>query len=260
MPNVVSHAVNIYYESHGAGSRTLVFAHGMGGNAAIWYQQLAEFSQHYRVITFDHRYFARSPCPESQFDPALFPDDVSAIMDDAGVESAVFVCQSMGGWTGSQMALQKPERVDGLVMSHTPGVFFHSSAVNDPRVVAEMVSRPSPTFGSAALASDYPEKNLAGAVLYGQISGFNNIDPALIPKKIGEAHLGVDTETLKDYDIPTLFVSANKDLLFPAAYIEALAATVPGARFVNLGDAGHSSYFEVPELFNQELSTFLSEL
>jgi len=259
MATVTSHGTDIYYEVHGDGDRTIVFAHGMGGNAAIWFNQVARFSPDFRVVTFDHRYFARSRCPVDQFDPAWFPDDVLAILDAEQIDAAIFVCQSMGGWTGSQMAVHHADRVLALVMSHTPGVFTHTSAVNDRRAVAELVSRAADTpFGSAALAVDYPRKNPAGAVLYNQVSSFNGIDPAVIPRKIGEAGLAVDTDSLTDYEVATLFVTADKDILFPPAYIKALAESLPGAAFRNLGDAGHSSYFEIPDVFNEALSTFIA--
>ena len=70
---------------------------------------------------------------------------------------------------------------------------------------------------------------------------------------IGEAGIGVDTKSLTTYSVPTLFVTGDLDVLFPAEYIEALAATVPGAECVNLGQVGHSSYFETPEEFNAEV-------
>jgi 3-oxoadipate enol-lactonase len=257
MPYASSHDVDIYYEIYGKGERTLVFAHGMGGNAAIWFNQVATFMSGYRVIVFDHRYFARSMCAESDFKPELFADDIMAVMAAENVDSGVFVCQSMGGWTGSQMAVHHPEKVDGLVMSHTPGIFFNESAVNN-RDVNKLVSKPMSSLGSAALAVDYPKKNLAGALLYAQISGFNRIDPAAIPRGIGKANIGVNTASLGDYKIPTLFVTADKDVLFPSSFIETLAKTLPGAQCVNLGDAGHSSYFEIPDKFNQALSEFLA--
>jgi len=258
MSTILSHGTSIYYERMGTGPRVIVFAHGMGGNGAIWYQQLAEFSQDFTVITFDHRYFARSPCGEEDFKPALFPADVINIMDAEAIPSASFVCQSMGGWTGSQMALQHPDRVEALVMSHTPGIFTVSGTDYDPRKTSTMVSGPTNEFSSGALADDFPVKNRAAALLYEEISNFNKIDPALIPRAINAARLSVDVDSLTDYDIPTLFISADKDELFPASYLEAIAKVLPGADFINLGDAGHSSYFELPVQFNQAVREFLS--
>jgi len=260
MPTVISHDTPIYYEVFGASEPTLIFAHGMGGNAASWYNQVAAFSHNHRVITFDHRYFARSSCPEAAFNPAWFTDDVIAIMDACDVERAIFICQSMGGWTGSQMAVHHPTRTMGLLMSHTPGVFEHSSAVRDMTQVSQTVSRPFTEIGSPALAADYPEKNRAGAMLYAQISRFNGIDPSVIPRAIGAANLGVNIETLTDYSIPTRFVTADHDILFPPDFIQAIAEHLPGAEFVNLGDAGHSSYFESPERFNETLHSFIQTI
>ena len=258
MPYVTSHGVNIYYESHGESKRTIVLAHGMGGNAAIWFNQVAEFYRDYRVIVFDHRYFARSKCTADLFDPAKFPDDVISIMNQEDIESAVFICQSMGGWTGSQMAVHHSERVKGLIMSHTPGIFYHPEVTNN-RDISDLVTRIGGSFESPALAFDFFEKNPAGAVLYALISNFNGIDNEVILQKIGEAGIGVDTRTLSDYSIPTMFITGNLDVLFPATYIEQLSATLPGAKYVNLGDVGHSSYFESPAAFNAKVRQFLND-
>lgn len=253
MPFAESHDTRIYYETYGEGEQVLVFAHGMGGNAAVWYQQVAAFADRYRVLVFDHRWFGRSTCAESDFKPAWFVDDIEAVLDAANIAKAIFVCQSMGGWTGSQMAIQRPDRVEALLMSHTPGVFEHPDAMMDREAVTRQVSVPASAFSTPALAADYPDRCPQGAALYGMIAAFNAIDPSVIPRAIGAAKLGVDTRALENYRIPTWFVTADKDALFPSSYIEALAVRVPGARFINLGDAGHSSYFERPEAFNAVL-------
>lgn len=257
MSYATSHGTDIYYEVHGSGDRTLVFAHGMGGNAAIWFNQLAHFSLKYRVVVFDHRYFARSKCPVEQFNPAWFTDDALAIMDAESIEAPIFVCQSMGGWTGSQMAIDHPDRIGALVMSHTPGVFTNEQAINELPVADLVSGRPDNPFRTPALAVDFPDRNPAGAALYAEISSFNGIDPSAIPRGIGAGQLTVDTDSLTDYAVPTLFITADKDVLFPAPYITSLAQTVPGATCRNLGDAGHSSYFEIPDVFNEALQTFI---
>ena len=258
MSIIQSHGVEIYYEIHGEGSQTLVFAHGMGGNGAIWFNQIAEFYPDYRVVVFDHRYFARSPCSEAEFDPAKFPDDIMMIMDKEGIDSAVFVCQSMGGWTGSQMAIHHPDRVDALVMSHTPGIFFHPEVRNE-QDVNNLVSGIGDVYANPALAADFSEKNITAAILYAQISGFNNIENSVIPKNIAAADIGINTDLIGGYNLPTLFISGDLDVLFPAAFIEGLSARVPDAEFTNLGQVGHSSYFESPVEFNRVLRSFLEK-
>ena len=49
MAAVNSFGIDIYYEIHGNSNaeKTIVFAHGMGGNAAIWFNQIVRFRDHY---------------------------------------------------------------------------------------------------------------------------------------------------------------------------------------------------------------------
>ena len=257
MPYVTNAGVDIYYEVHGSGPQTMMLAHGMGGNAAIWFNQIAHFRDRYKVIAFDHRYFARSNCSVDDFKVDLFAEDAIKIMEAEGVSSAVWICQSMGGWTGSQLAVNHPERVEALVMSHTPGVFNDPSAVNDTSRIAEIVA----SGNLPALAEDFPVKQPAQAVLYQAISSFNNIENSVIPKKIGEAsNASIAISSLENYDVPTLFVGGDKDVLFASSFLEALANVLPGARFKNLGDVRHSSYFELPEAFNAAVDEFLESL
>lgn len=256
MPYVSSDGLDLYYQVYGSGSRTIMLAHGMGGNSAIWFNQVAALASDYRVIVFDHRYFARSSCTEEHFLPARFPADALAILDELGIPSATFICQSMGGWTGSQVAVHHPDRIDGLIMSHTPGVFTHPE-VAPPKNLENLTRGIGGGFHTPALADDFPDKDLRRAVLYQMVSEFNGIDNRVIAKQIAAANIGVDVSTLATYDIPTLFITGSRDVLFPPDYIAALAAKVPNATCVNLGDVGHSSYFELPEAFNSEVDSFL---
>ena len=107
---------------HGNGP-AVVFAHGRGGNAASWWQQVPHFAQNYKVIVFDHRTFGRSICPKEKFDRNLFDSDLVAILDQEKISPTAIVCQSGGGgWTGLRTSVHYPSRVSCLlVLSNTPG-------------------------------------------------------------------------------------------------------------------------------------------
>ena len=64
MPFANINGIELYYEVHGEGP-ALVLAHGGGGSHLSWWQQVPEFSQTYKVITFDHRSFGHSPWTSS---------------------------------------------------------------------------------------------------------------------------------------------------------------------------------------------------
>ena len=120
MATINSGGAAIYYEVHGEGP-AVVFAHGRGGNATSWWQQVASFSRQFSVIVFDHRTFGRSRGGGEAFDQAQLAADIIAILDMEGIEQAALVGQSMGGWSCLGAALNHPGRVRALVMSSTPG-------------------------------------------------------------------------------------------------------------------------------------------
>ena len=119
MPYANSSGVQIYYETHGEGS-PIVFVHGGGGNTLSWFQQVPHFSKRFRAITVDLRGFKNSKCPVDQVHPKYFADDMRAVMDAEKIESASFVCQSLGAWAGLPLAVRHPERVTCLVLTGSP--------------------------------------------------------------------------------------------------------------------------------------------
>ena len=259
MAVVNSNGVDIHYDVYRNGTRPwIVFAHGAGGNAASWWQQVPYFYDDYNIVTFDHRSFGRSRCSQAEFGADHFVDDLRAILDVVDIQRAALVCQSMGGRMGLGLAIENPERVTALVMSHTVG-----GLSNDAIVAARGAgTRPDPAepFGSWAVALDLPEKNPALSHLYNRIGAFN-VDFASFG---GTASLrggaGIDPAALDGYSVPTLYVTADNDLVIPPAVVEIGVALTPGAELVNLGDAGHSSYFEIAADFNEVVAAFLTRV
>ena len=98
MPILGTRDVPIYYETKGSGE-AVIFAHGAGGNAAIWFNQMAYFSDQYQVVAFDHRTFGRTGVPKNPLVVTDFRDDLLALMDHLDIEKAHIIGQSMGGFT-----------------------------------------------------------------------------------------------------------------------------------------------------------------
>ncbi len=258
MPYATNGDVNLYYDTWGEGPQHIVFAHGAGGNAASWWQQIPHFADRFSLLAFDHRGFARSFCEPDAFDRSHFSTDLRTIMDTAGISSAILVCQSMGGWTGLATTLETPERVDALVMSHTPGGISNERIKTLRQDAGANRGELDSPFAHWAVAPDFHKKNLAASHLYQHISAFNaRLDLSRLGASLGEA---IGLAQFENYATPTLFITADKDQIFPVALIEEAASLVPGARVANLGDAGHSSYFEAPDAFNATLENFISSL
>ena len=253
MAMVPTNGAKIYYESHGVGP-TVAFAHGRGGNAASWWQQIPTFSRRYRTIVFDHRAFGRSLCAAEDFDRNLFDTDLLAILDAESIDKTAIICQSMGGWTGLRTAVRHPERVSCLILSNTPG------GMNIPAVAAALAGSrrefAERGVGTAAVADGFPERNPEAAFLYRQIGSLNiNLPEDLSGRRPG----GVTPDEMAGYSVPTLLITSEHDQLFMPDLIREVSTHIPGSEVVELPTAGHSPYFETPDTFNETALAFLSE-
>ena len=258
MPYAKNGAIDIYYETYGfaetASGANLVFAHGAGGNATSWWQQVPAFADAHRIAVFDHRGFARSICPPEQQSAAHFEADLVAVMDAAEMDQAVIVCQSMGGWTGVRAAVNRTDRVRAVLLANTPGAVRNETTVAN---MAQMAERLAAAGGlvNRAYSPEFAERNPAGAVLYRQISAYNT----QARPNIRDASVYVTPEAVKATGVPFLVLSSDLDPLFPARVLASVAADIDAPMKLIEG-AGHSTYFEKPDEFNGVLRDFLAGL
>lgn len=251
----VNRDIDIYYTDQGSGDETLFFCHGAGGNSTSWWQQMGTFAAGYRCLAHDHRAFGRSRCADEQFSVGQFANDVVAVMDDAGIQRAHFICQSMGGWTGVQLALAHPGRVASLVLSDTIGGFALRAGLDSARTMGQRAAAAGAV--TPALASDYHLVNPAGAFLYLELSAFNSdLERLGLFQHLFAPEALVPMAQAAQLTMPVLVVSGSKDLIWPPQVLRELCDQLPDARFVEL-DAGHSPYFENPEAFNAAVTAFL---
>ena len=257
MPNATNDGVELYFELHGnseSSNGALVFAHGAGGNAASWWQQVPTFIDSYQVVVFDHRGFGRSVCPPEQQNALLFESDLIAILDAAEIDSATIVCQSMGGWTGVRTAVFHPDRVRGIFLANTPGAVQNQVVADNWTQLTERIAEGGGLINRAIsepFALNHPDR----ALLYQQIAAFNI---GSVPN-IRDNEVGVSPQQVLDSNVPFHVLASDLDPLFPPHVLSAVADDIGADRSFVEG-AGHSTYFEQPSTFNGILSEFLDTL
>jgi 3-oxoadipate enol-lactonase len=256
MAFVQADGASIYYEALGSGP-AVAFAHGAGGNAASWWQQVPVFSERYRMIMFDHRMYGRSQCAPENFDRGKFGEDLMVILDAEGIERTAIVCQSMGGWTGLRAALERPDRVSCLILSNTSGGVSTPLEMENIKIARERFA--SGGFGNVALYSGFIERHPDLAFLYAQISSLNAQLTPEVRKQMAGRDNPVTEESLSKLSVPTLLITSENDVVFPPAAIREVAALKPDAELVELPVAGHSLYFETPDAFNSTVGAFLEQ-
>jgi 3-oxoadipate enol-lactonase len=254
-----SDGARIYYEHCGSGP-AIVFVHGLGGNHAVWFQQVADFAADHTVVTLSQRGFAPSGGDQKTYDVDQLVRDVEAVLEATGVGRAVMVGQSMGGWTALAMTLRHPERVEALVLADTLGGIHDDEIAAHMREVgreaAQLRTEPPPVGVHPALAASFSRDQRALGYLYQTLSSFGSPAPDAIVKQLGAAR--VTPATLGKLRLPTLFVVGTEDDLFPPPLVRKAAAYIEGARVVEIPGTGHSPYFEKPDAWNAAVREFLA--
>ncbi len=111
--------VRVHYELDGEGP-PLVLQHGTGSSLEIWKARgfVDRLRDHHRLVLVDSRGHGESDRPRDRASYAL-PHrvaDITAILDDAGIERAHFFGYSMGGWIGYGMLRHAPRRFHSAII------------------------------------------------------------------------------------------------------------------------------------------------
>lgn len=266
----VSAAWPLSYDEAGQGGEPLMLVHGFtGGRAdfAEWVEPLADFGRH--VVVPDLRGHGTSGGPDGadRYDLEAFASDVLDLADRLGWGRFGLLGHSMGGMVAQRVALRAPDRLTSLVLMDT-----HHGPVGgmDPALV-ELAIEVATTEGMEALATAMDQ--LGGSPLETEPARrlrLERPDLAAIDRaKLVASHPdmyasmarqlvgGADRlEALATLAVPTLVIVGDQDRPFIDAS-RAMAAAIPGARLVEVADAGHSPQREAPDAWWRALSEFL---
>jgi 3-oxoadipate enol-lactonase len=258
---VASGGETIYYEVTGADDApVVVLTHGAGGSHAAWFQQVPSLADAgYRVVTWDSRGFGRSTFTTGAIGADAAVDDLVAVLDAIGGARVHLVGQSMGGWWATAFALAQPQRLRSLTLSNTvAGLWTDALFEHFANFVAGAAGAGESRLGvHNALGRSFVTRDPARAFLYQQLNTFHAPPMAAVGRVLAGER--VEHAALDALGIPILVITGTDDPLFPAPLVTESASRLANARVVEIGDAGHSPYFERPEEYNAALLRFLAE-
>jgi len=236
------------YTVRGEGPPVLLIQ-GVGVHGDGWTPQTDALSGRFRCLTFDNRGMGRSVPAGAPVTVEQMAEDAAAVMDAVGWTWAHVAGHSLGGPVALQMALQARERVRSLALLCT-----FARGADATRLTAWMLwvglRTRIGTRGmrrNAFLQLVMPPGALAGedraalAARLAPLFGHDLADSPPVAMKQLRA-LGAYDATARLGELagtPTLVLSAAHDPIAPPRSGKALAAGIPGARYVEFAHASH---------------------
>ena len=259
--------VHIAYQVTGDGPLDLVLVHGFFSHLEIdwelpalahFHERLGSFA---RVIRFDKRGTGLSDRNVGLPDFETRMDDVRAVMDAAGSESAAIFGYSEGGPMSVLFAATYPARVRALVLYGTyakrsdPDDDYPWAPTWDERVQGARELEES--WGeNVDLSAMWPTADPAQASWF-QRRGRAGLSPAGARDLILMNSQADVREVLASVQCPTLVLHRTGDLDSSVDEGRYIAARIPGARFVELTRGDHVP-FDDPDQILDEVEEFLT--
>lgn len=251
--------VHIAYQAFGSGSTDLVFVPGFISHIenywehpdlARWLLRLASFT---RVIMFDKRGTGLSD-PVSELPSLdLRMDDVRAVMDAAGSESAALLGVSEGGALAALFAATYPQRCQRLVLYGAFARFPITAEVLKP--LFKYIDR---AWGNGlSLPVFAPSRQTDPAMLqwWGRFERQGGSPAAVtaVLRMAGETDVGGIVSSIR---VPTLVIHCKDDTLIPIECGRFIARHIPGARLIEL--PGQDHLFFIHEQIGDCIEEFLT--
>ncbi len=247
MPFADNHGIRIHYQAYGAGP-VVVLQHGFASDLRSWqfYGYVEQLAVDYRVICIDARGHGHSDKPHHAEAYALRhrAADVTAVLDQEGIDRAHYCGYSMGGWIGFGLALHAPQRIATLAVG---GVH---PLPEDSWQAFIGIDGSDPAAFILALETVVGER-------FPREARARTVDNDLIALAASVQQRWPPEGVLERLTMPCLFYCGERDIRLPR--VRECVAKVPTARLAIIPRANHVSTFTRGELVLAELRAHLAQ-
>lgn len=268
--------IKTYFKQSGTKGKgpEILLLHGFGSSTFTWRKNLEALGQFAHVTAIDIKGFGLTEKPkDGQYHEAAYARHVVAVMDALGIQNALLVGSSMGGAIAARIALEHPDRVQGLILVDAARPYsrldFEGAGVNtaifkrksSPLAVAMVRTLISRDQIAKMLKSVYEDReNVTDAMIdaYYLPTIMEGAPEALLAMVNPPADTAQPI-SMNELKCPVTIVWGQKDNVIPVRAGHQMARDIPGSQLVIWHDAGHLPHEDRPDDFNRLVQDFVKQ-
>jgi pimeloyl-ACP methyl ester carboxylesterase len=263
MPFAQVNGQHIHFEDSGGDGPALVFSHGLLMDGSMFEPQVAALKSRYRCIVWDERGHGQTAtatgvcAPFSYYDSA---DDLAALLAHLGIQQAVLIGMSQGGYLSLRCALTHPEIVRALILINTQALPEDPAKITGYQDMLQdwtdngLSEQRASTIEFVLLGVQWP-----GAAVWRE--KWKNTAPADLLQSFQALSARDDiSEQIGRIAVPALVIHSDGDRAIELPRAKAMADALTHAQMVMVPGAGHASNLTHPHAVNPAIDSFLATL
>jgi pimeloyl-ACP methyl ester carboxylesterase len=248
--------VRIWYKDTGGAGVPVILMHAATGSSQVWEHQIPAFTAAgYRVIAYDRRGWGRSVAEPAAAQSSTAADDLLALADYLHIDRFHLVATAAGGSVSLDYTVSFPQRVRSLTIAN--GAL---GGVQDEQYQQLSQRIRSPQLDALPaelreLGPSYRATDPQGTRRWVELEHSSRPDGPPAPAQPTRNRITLtQLETLR---VPVLLITGDADLSAPPPLLRFVAARIKNSESVIIPEAGHSAYWEQPEMFNRTVLQFI---
>jgi 3-oxoadipate enol-lactonase len=245
----------LHFDIAGTGPVHILLTHSLAMDGRFWAPVTEALGRRAQVATWDCRGHGASDKPAGPYTTDQFADDLLAVVNAAGWESAIIAGASMGGTVSLAFAIRHPSRVEALGLFDTtasygdeaPTEWAERAAIAQSKGLASLTDFQQTRWFSDAFRKAHP------CVVRESIETFCRNDPAAYAETchmLGSADL---RSGLPKLSVPTSIIVGEEDYATPIAMAQDLHRGIRGSTMEVIPGARHLTPLECPGLIAERL-------
>jgi pimeloyl-ACP methyl ester carboxylesterase len=244
----------------GTGDTTVVLFHGYAESLMAFRPMFDQLAARTSVVAVDLPGFGLSDKPQTPYDLASYVRRMTAFIDRHVPGSTVLVGHSMGGEVATAVALERPDRVVGLVLIASAGWGLSPATTALTREGADVMGWVNAAVGELVVP-------LHDSEWLAEPEDRRRYDPLLDP-----AFRSASTQVLKEFDFaalqtrfsdvrqPTLLIWGERDPTIPFAFGKAIDEAIACSQMMTIGRTLHRPHQTEPDMVVEAIEHFLDNL